>query len=665
MNRFTKAADGIATKRHRRRKEESGSGNACAPSAPVCGDSMPTLSLAPGFSRVLGAPTVENCLNSFPPTTRVFTRLKPGANERGFRPTLVSDHLQVTAGLWLALFCCCISLLSLAADTKPSEWRWQPSLVPHALLIEGLWTDHFRLTPALHDAGLRHHASYVSRSPYFGGYTRFYDLPEASELNRFSVIVIANLDAPSLNNERLKAYREFVANGGGLVVLGGYWAFSRGAYAGTTLEEMLPVTFAPEHRIPASAEGLPLRASPQATWKFAADFAAKPVAFYVQTLAPKPGATVQLLAGDKPALISGTFGKGRVVACALTANGDEATGSMPFWDWPAWPKVLGQALDWAAGARPAAPPTVVSSLPVLTEDELNNLALGSGVTPDMARRIGERPTAALADALFQHVMRGESGGKVDLASVLPTLLPFAKAEWGAKLKESLEKFSPDLKGRQAALILLGATRDPAALGVLSDALTKEETKHAAMDALGWLNRPEAIPLVRSALTRAEAACSGPGPDDAPAPDAFALQHGSTLVHAALALYRLGEPEAVPRMAAVYARVHLLHRIYENAVKRRVAETDLQGTGILKRLHEGRQKLALMLEKLRAEAGPLPLTQRTAFLQAAASASDPAAVEWLGLVMEQSTSLPAATWQPLTTARDGIIARMAKALGEGK
>lgn len=573
-------------------------------------------------------------------------------------------HLFAQLGLTLSLFIASL-VSSFAAEGKPSEWRWLPTLVPKALVIEGLWTDHFRVTPALHDAGLRYHESYVSRSPYFGGYTRFYHLPEIAELNRFSVIVIANLDAPSLNEERLKAYREFVANGGGLVVLGGYWAYSRGAYAGSPLEEMLPVTFAPEHRIPASFEGLPLRPGAQPTWKLPADFAAKPVAYYVQTLVPKTGATVQLLAGDKPALVSGTFGKGRVVACALTANGDAPAGSVPFWDWPAWPKLLGQALDWAAGARPAAPATVASTQPVLTEDELNSLTLGTGVTPDMARRIGERPTAATAEALFQHVLRAESGGKVDLASVLPTLLPFAKAEWGAKLKESLEKFSPDLKGRQAALILLGATRDPAALGILSDALAKDETRESAMLGLGRLNRPEAIPLIRNVLTRAEAACSAPDTEDAPAPDAFALHHGSTIVHAAIALYQLGEPEGVPRMMAVYARVHLLHRIYENAVKRRVYETDLQGIAILKRLHEGRQKLAGMLEKLRAEAGPLPPAQSTAFCQAAAVASDPAAVEWLCLVMEQSVSLPAPTWQPLATARDGTIARLAGVLGGQK
>ena len=53
----------------------------------------------------------------------------------------------------------------------------------------------------------------------------------------------------------------------------------------------------------------------------------------------------------------------------------------------------------------------------LTEDEVNSLMLGTGVTPELARRICERPTPETADALFTHVMRSEGGGKVDLAMV--------------------------------------------------------------------------------------------------------------------------------------------------------------------------------------------------------------------------------------------------------
>jgi uncharacterized membrane protein len=553
-----------------------------------------------------------------------------------------------------------------AADAQAAAWQWAPSPVPKALVIEGLWSDYFRWEPAMHEAGLLYQAAYVSRSPYRNPYTQLLHLPTREELQRYSVIVIANLDAPALTPERLKVFREFVEHGGGLVLLGGEWAYSRGAYGGTPLEEMLPVTFPDEHRIPSAPAGLALTAAPQATWKQPFDFAKRPSAFFVQTLAPRSGSTVQLLAGVKPALVSGAFGKGRVVACALTATGEPPSGSLPFWDWPDWPKLLGQAIDWAAGARPIVTAAPASTKPVLTEDEMNSFTLGSGVTPDMARRICERPTPATADALFAHVLRPEGGGKVDLASVYVPLLPFAKLEWGSKLRESLERFSPDLQGRQAAMILLGASRDPAGYDVLMEAVQKEPTKDAAIEGLGRLGNPKAIPLIRELLVRAERACGSQAVEDEPAPSVFARKEGSTIVECATALYRLGDADAVPRMLEVYSRVRLFERIFENAMKRRVVETDLQGIAILKGIIEGKKKLSAMLAKLRAEAGPLPESQSAAFLKAASQAQDPVGVEWLCLAMEQSaSSRPASTWQALATAPDGIVRHMAIALGQGK
>lgn len=578
---------------------------------------------------------------------------------------VVRNWTKLFLGIVVVLSCI-LGGRSVTADDARA-WKWEPSLVPRALLIEGLWSDFFRLEPAMHHAGLLYHQAYVSRSPYFAGYTRMYHLPTDEEMRRYSVIVIANLDAPTLTPERLKLYREFVSQGGGLVVMGGHWAYSRGAYEGTPLEEMLPATFPSEHRIPPNRAGIPLNPAPQATWKMPFNFAAKPMAFYVQALVPKPGSTVQLLAGDKPAVISGTFGKGRVVACAFTAHGDSPPGVLPFWDWPDLPKLVGQAIDWAAGARPLSPEGATAPAgAVLTEDEMNSLALGTGVTPEFARRICERPSAQTADALFGHVMRPEGGGKVDLAMVQHALRPFAKVKWGARLRESLEKFSPDLGGRQAALILLGASRDPASYGILTEAVQKEPTKDAAIEALGWLGRPEAIPLIREVLARAERACKAMATEDEPTPDIFACKQGSTIVECALALYRLGDPEAMPRLLEVYGRVRLLGRMFQNAIKRRVRETDLQGIAILKRLYEGEGKLGAMLVKLRREAGPVPEKQRAAFVKAAVEATASTDIEWLGLAMEQSaSSVPASTWEPLANARDGIIARLAGALANGK
>jgi hypothetical protein len=553
-----------------------------------------------------------------------------------------------------------------AVAEDDSAWKWEPALVPKALLIEGLWSDFFRLEPALHHAGIEYQQAYVSRSPFIAGYTQVLHMPAPEEMRRFSVIVIANLDAPAVNPERVKMIREFVSQGGGLVVLGGYWAYSRGAYDGTPLAEMLPVTFPPENRIPSNPGGLVLHAAPHATWQLPSDFAAQPAAFYVQTLAPKAGSDVQLLAGDKPAVVSGTFGKGRVVAFALTANGDAPAGVVPFWDWPQWPQFMGRAIDWAAGARPLTPDGTPGAVKVvLTEDEMNGLALGTGVTPDLARRIGEHPTPQTAEALFLHVMRSDGAGKVTLATVYRTLQPFAKVEWGEKLRESLEKFSPDLEGRQAALVLLGASKDPAAYSILRSAVEKEPTKDAAIEGLGLLGNPEAIPLIRELLARSEDACKSQATEDEPAPGVFARQHGSTIVAAAIALCRLGEPEAVPRLLEVHRRVRLFQRVFENAAKRRVRDTDPAGIAIKKGLIDADHRLRVMLGDLRAYAGPVPEKQLPAFFQAASEAVDPVDVEWMSLAMEQSaTALPPATWQPLTKARDGIISRLATALVRG-
>jgi len=82
----------------------------------------------------------------------------------------------------------------------------------------------------------------------------------------------------------------------------------------------------------------------------------------------------------------------------------------------------------------------------------------------------------------------------------------------------------------------------------------------------------------------------------------------------------------------------------------------------KSLIDADHRLSAMLGNLHANAGPVPVNQWPAFLQAASEAVDPVDAEWMSLAMEQSaTAFPPATWQPLTKARDGIISRLAAAL----
>jgi hypothetical protein len=300
---------------------------------------------------------------------------------------------------------------------------------------------------------------------------------------------------------------------------------------------------------------------------------------------------------------------------------------------------------------------------LLTDAEVSALMLGGALTPEVAQRFCARPDPACADAVLASVLSAEAGAKVQITTVVRALLPFAKTQWGPKLRTALEKFSPDIKGRQAELILLGASKDPAAQGILLEALQKDPTKDAALEGFGRLGETAQIPLIKEVLARAEAACKNTATPDEPAPGVFAREHGSTIVEAALALYRLGDPEALPRLLEVYRSTRLYERIYKNAIKRRVVETDQQGIGILRRLHEGAQNLEAMMAKLRDEAGPVPASQIAAFVKVALDADEPTNVEWLCLALEQSGSVSPVVWKPLQGARDQTVVRMAAALAK--
>lgn len=67
-------------------------------------------------------------------------------------------------------------------------------------------------------------------------------LPDTAEaFGRFDVVILGSLDRSFWSDESMGALREFVNDGGGLVMLGGAASFGPGGYAGTAVERMLPV----------------------------------------------------------------------------------------------------------------------------------------------------------------------------------------------------------------------------------------------------------------------------------------------------------------------------------------------------------------------------------------------------------------------------------------
>jgi len=152
---------------------------------------------------------------------------------------------------------------------------------------------------------------------------------------------------------RLHAIRDYVAGGGGLVMVGGYLTFqgidAKGQYAGTAVEEALPVTLmraddrveSPQGVRPALADGgHPIVRDVAGDW---------PALLGYNRLTPKPGSALIAKAGDDPLLVAGNFGKGRAVAFASDCGPHWAPP--PFVEWSGYAPLWNGIAEWAGSLR--------------------------------------------------------------------------------------------------------------------------------------------------------------------------------------------------------------------------------------------------------------------------------------------------------------------------
>ena len=194
---------------------------------------------------------------------------------------------------------------------------------------------------------------------------------------------------------------------------------------------------------------------------------------------------MELLAGKNPALVTGEFGRGRVVACALTIHGKATPTAPGFWNWPDWPKVLGHAVQWAGEARPMRPEKAAGTgLKPISAEELLQLGVETkGVSAEFLARFTAVPTAPVAAAVFSRLFAdGDAGKSAALsAETLDALARFAKIEWTEPLLKLADRLNPDSAQRSLALELLGATHSPKAAAILAEALAQPDAAVAATD----------------------------------------------------------------------------------------------------------------------------------------------------------------------------------------
>jgi hypothetical protein len=165
--------------------------------------------------------------------------------------------------------------------------------------------------------------------------TATYELPKKYEdIYANDVVVLCNVDFKSSGFESRKMLKDFVEDGGRLVILGGICTLGCGGMKGTYLEEMLPFVLKGPSEIVSS--GLPLMLGS----KKDVPYSDRPAVFWRHDIPLRQGAEVLSFAGPNPIAARRAMGKGSVVVFAGTVMGERADQTKPFWECSSWAKML-------------------------------------------------------------------------------------------------------------------------------------------------------------------------------------------------------------------------------------------------------------------------------------------------------------------------------------
>lgn len=231
--------------------------------------------------------------------------------------------------------------------TVPANMAIEPHDGVKALYLRGPWNRMYAVDDALKTLGaVEVTNAYITFNFQNGVKTNGYDYTWDG-LYQQDVLVAADAEIGALGYGIGKMIRQWVKDGGCLVLLGGMFALGQGGDLQYGWESCLPVTLTPPYEIrkcvPPLAFDLPAKSLAIA----GAGAKTPPVVMYRHAVTAKPGASVLLAgAGGEPLFAGIPYGKGRVVVFTGTVLGMPPAGSTAFWTSPVWPGLLGAAIKW-------------------------------------------------------------------------------------------------------------------------------------------------------------------------------------------------------------------------------------------------------------------------------------------------------------------------------
>jgi uncharacterized membrane protein len=186
---------------------------------------------------------------------------------------------------------------------------------------------------------------------------------DAQALSQFDCVLLSDIGANTLLlhpdtfvrsvalPNRLHAIRDYVAGGGGFVMIGGYLTFqgidAKGQYSGTAIEEILPVGISRTDDRVECPQGViakvidmkhPIVAGLNTVWPHMLGF---------NRVTPKEGASVIAAFDEAPLIVAGQYKKGRSVA--FTSDCAPHWAPTSFVEWAGYAPLWQQIVGWASG----------------------------------------------------------------------------------------------------------------------------------------------------------------------------------------------------------------------------------------------------------------------------------------------------------------------------
>lgn len=157
-------------------------------------------------------------------------------------------------------------------------------------------------------------------------------------------VILDNVPASAVTLVRCAMLKQYVLDGGCLVLMGDTHGISGGGWADTPLEPLLPVMGLKGSNLVRAA--LPLPVMPVGGAFAGLDWSVQPYTLFYHDVALRPGTETLLTAGGHPIAVRLASGKGQVIVLLNSVLGAKSAGApgVPWWEWPDWPKLMAALL---------------------------------------------------------------------------------------------------------------------------------------------------------------------------------------------------------------------------------------------------------------------------------------------------------------------------------